>query len=143
MLSASSIEPFTSAKSTVTCLRSPSRAGREVRIFSARCLGVYERGSGAAASIEGSGIRWPHESQNFCPLSLGVPHFGQKDASVSGAAHSLQNFAPSRFSWPQAAHFMTRAPCRRGSFSALAEQLVGAPGPARHADLVELGDCEP
>ena len=37
---ASSIEPFISAKSTVTCLRSPSRALREVRIFSAGCLGV-------------------------------------------------------------------------------------------------------
>ena len=36
--SASSIEPFTSAKRTVTCLRSPSRALREVRIFSARCF---------------------------------------------------------------------------------------------------------
>ena len=30
----------TSAKSTVTILRSPSRAEREVRILSARCLGV-------------------------------------------------------------------------------------------------------
>jgi hypothetical protein len=28
------------AKSTVRCLRSPSRPLREVRIFSARCLGV-------------------------------------------------------------------------------------------------------
>jgi hypothetical protein len=28
-------------ESTVTCLRSPSRAAFEVRIFSARCLGVY------------------------------------------------------------------------------------------------------
>jgi hypothetical protein len=34
------VEPFMSAKSTVTCLRSPSRAALEVRIFSARCLGV-------------------------------------------------------------------------------------------------------
>ena len=32
----SSMDPFRSAKSTVTCLRSPSRAWREVRIFSAR-----------------------------------------------------------------------------------------------------------
>jgi hypothetical protein len=31
-----SIEPFRSAKSTVTCLRSPSRAVLDVRIFSAR-----------------------------------------------------------------------------------------------------------
>ena len=36
----SSIEPLRSAKSTVTCLRSPSRAPREVRIFSARYGGV-------------------------------------------------------------------------------------------------------
>jgi hypothetical protein len=35
-----SIEPFTSAKRTVTCLRSPSRAERAVKIFSARCFGV-------------------------------------------------------------------------------------------------------
>jgi hypothetical protein len=38
--SASSREPFTSAMSTVTCLRSPSSAAREARILSARCLGV-------------------------------------------------------------------------------------------------------
>ena len=31
-----SIDPFRSANSTVTCLRSPSSAVREVRIFSAR-----------------------------------------------------------------------------------------------------------
>ena len=37
----SSIDPLRSAKSTVTCLRSPSRALLEVRIFSARCFGVY------------------------------------------------------------------------------------------------------
>jgi hypothetical protein len=36
----SSIEPFRSANSTVTCLRSPSRADLEVRILSARWLGV-------------------------------------------------------------------------------------------------------
>ena len=34
------MEPFRSAKSTVTCLRSPSSMFREVRIFSARWLGV-------------------------------------------------------------------------------------------------------
>ena len=38
--SASSIEPFTSAKSTVTCLRSPSSADLDCRILSARCFGV-------------------------------------------------------------------------------------------------------
>src|SRR4029077_3234446 len=32
------MEPLRSAKRTVTCLRSPSRAALEVRIFSARCF---------------------------------------------------------------------------------------------------------
>jgi hypothetical protein len=36
----SSMEPLRSAKRTVTCLRLPSRALLEVRIFSARCFGV-------------------------------------------------------------------------------------------------------
>ena len=34
------LDPLRSAKRTVTCLRSPSSAALEVRIFSARCLGV-------------------------------------------------------------------------------------------------------
>jgi hypothetical protein len=34
------VEPFRSAKRTVTCLRSPSRAAFEFMIRSARCLGV-------------------------------------------------------------------------------------------------------
>ena len=38
--SASVVKPATSANRTVTCLRSPSSALRDVRIFSARCFGV-------------------------------------------------------------------------------------------------------
>jgi len=38
--SASSSELFTSAKRMVTCLRSPSRALFDARIFSTRCFGV-------------------------------------------------------------------------------------------------------
>jgi hypothetical protein len=38
--SASGVELAMSQNSTVTCLRSPSSAAREVRIRSARCLGV-------------------------------------------------------------------------------------------------------
>jgi hypothetical protein len=34
------MEPLRSAKRIVTCLRSPSRAAFEVKILSARCLGV-------------------------------------------------------------------------------------------------------
>ena len=45
----SSIEPFRSANSTVTRLRSPSRAGRDARIFSARYAGGVTGGAGAGA----------------------------------------------------------------------------------------------
>src|SRR5262249_40144784 len=58
--SARSMEPFTSAKRTVTCFRSPSR----VRIFSARCFGVEERGSSARSGLS------PR-----CVLASEVPHF--------------------------------------------------------------------
>ena len=34
------VKPTQSAKSTVTCLRSPSSAERELKILSARCFGV-------------------------------------------------------------------------------------------------------
>ncbi len=49
----SSSEPFMSAKSTVTCLRSPSSVPREVRIFSARCGGVYVSGEAKRTSAGG------------------------------------------------------------------------------------------
>ncbi|HJQ90057.1 MAG TPA: hypothetical protein VJ820_21620, partial [Propionibacteriaceae bacterium] len=39
-VASSSMEPFRSAKRTVTCLRSPSKAVLEVRMRSARCFGV-------------------------------------------------------------------------------------------------------
>jgi len=69
--SASSIEPFTSANSTVTCLRSPSSADFDCRILSARCLAVWARGSDCAAR----------------GVVCGVP---------SGDAHWLQNFRAGR-----------------------------------------------
>src|SRR5207245_134729 len=74
--SASSIEPFTSAKSTVTCLRSPSSAWRARRIFSARCLGVYARGSGCPE--ETSASRRPHSPQNLTPGAFSKPQLEQR-----------------------------------------------------------------
>jgi hypothetical protein len=57
----SSIEPLRSAKSTVTCLRSPSSAALEVRIFSARCLGVYVSGAGEPTRAAVPAVTaWPH-----------------------------------------------------------------------------------
>jgi len=75
----SSIEPLRSVKRTVTCLRSPSRAAFDVRIFSTRCVGVYEFGaanlavgavrSGAALEKTLEPELYLPSSQAFQPLS--------------------------------------------------------------------------
>src|SRR5262245_23549910 len=102
--SARSIEPFTSAKRTVTCFRSPSRALREVRIFSARWRGVYDRGVGVGDLKAGDvGRALPingaaHSLQNLAPAGFAAPQAGH--GIGKGEAQSLQNFAPSRFSFP-------------------------------------------
>src|SRR5713101_3478101 len=93
----SSIEPFRSAKSTVTCLRSPSRAALEVRIASARCLGVYVSGEPKRAACScGLPTGWAHAKQNLAAAGSGVPQFPQRERS--GAAHSRQNLAWGGFS---------------------------------------------
>src|SRR5262249_21006492 len=69
----SSIEPLRSANSTVTCLRSPTRAAPEVRIFSARCCGVYFCGEAGAAAPSS---RFPHPLQKRAPSGFTCPHPG-------------------------------------------------------------------
>src|SRR5262245_34333734 len=115
--SASSIEPFTSAKRAVTCLRSPSSADLDCRILSARCLGVYERGScgGRESRVEGrkcppselstldgrlsTSLRAPpHLPQNLKPGGFAKPHFGQP--ASKRWAQLPQNFIPSGLSKP-------------------------------------------
>src|SRR5207245_8451844 len=99
-----------SAKRTVTCLRSPSRALLEVRIFSARCLGVYvwgelNRGStGLAVAVSD----WPQPPQNFSPPSFRKPHEGQVEANDS--PHSPQKRRPSRFSARHRGHCIPSPP---------------------------------
>src|SRR4029077_2859768 len=100
--SASSIEPFTSANSTVTCLRSPSRALREVRIFSARCLGVEGAGDLGAAAAGPAVSAPPQPPQNFSPGWFEAPHEAQIAAST--APHSAQNRRSARLSWSQDGH---------------------------------------
>src|SRR5439155_14376919 len=95
-----SIEHLRSANSTVTCLRSPSRALREVRIFSARCFGVYGRGSGGAPGFAASASGFPHSPQNLIPGAFANPQLGH--FSFSGAPHSPQNFMLLAFSKVQA-----------------------------------------
>src|SRR5262245_33364278 len=91
-----SIEPFTSANRTVTCLRSPSSALRVVRIVSARWRGVYDSGvsvgdvmtddAGEAPRVRGAA----HSLQYLEPVGFEAPQAGH--GAGKGEAHSLQNF---------------------------------------------------
>src|SRR4029434_7345250 len=90
---ARAVKPTASAKSTVTCLRSPSRALRELRILSARCLGVYDDGEQTLAAGAASCARlWPHALQKRLPGGLTWLHAGHTTSSV--APQALQNRAP-------------------------------------------------
>src|ERR1700675_4165190 len=74
----SSSEDRRSAKSTVTCLRSPSIAEREVRIRSARWLGVYATGdAGRLGELPGTTWAVPHSTQNLADADGCAPHLGQ------------------------------------------------------------------
>src|SRR2546430_7308260 len=97
--SASVVNPATSAKRTVTWRRSPSSAERDLRILSARCLGVYDASAGrysvagAAPALAGGGAatgacdcasprRWPPEPQKAAPGRREVPQLGQLASSA-------------------------------------------------------------
>src|SRR5215471_9084311 len=99
--SASREESTMSQKTTVTCLRSPSRAALEVRIFSARCLGVYASGATARDAAAGGETfkAAPHPPQNFTPGSFEKPHEGQAWAKED--PHSAQNRRPTLLTVPQ------------------------------------------
>src|SRR5215471_6811618 len=79
-----------SAKSTVTCLRSPSRALRAVRILSARCLGVYDAGATTLAAGAGGCARlWPQALQKRLPGGFTWLHAEHITSSL--APQALQN----------------------------------------------------
>src|SRR6266850_7872972 len=102
-----SIEPLRSAKRTVTCLRSPSIATLEVRIFSAMCLGVYA--SGLAKRPAGSVVSAaPQDRQNFLPVVMGAPQLGQ--VASSRAPQSSQKRPPASFSVWQRGHLIREPP---------------------------------
>src|ERR1700730_16668171 len=105
------MEPFRSAKRTVTCLRSPSRAAFEVRIFSARCFGVYDSGAAnlAVGPVRSGVAQWP---QNLLSAGFAAPQDGQ--VAASGVAHSPQNFMPGGFSCWHRGHCMPGPPNERG-----------------------------
>src|SRR5215510_10397301 len=89
----SSIEPLRSAKSTVTCLRSPSSVAFDVRIFSARCFGVYASGEGLRGAATVSALTGvPHLLQNREPEGSSV--LQEEQARLSRAPQPRQKFDP-------------------------------------------------
>src|SRR5438132_180975 len=105
-----SIEPLRSAKRTVTCLRSPSSEALEVRIFSARCLGVYLCGelNRGSAGVGAKVSDLPQPPQNFSLPSFRKPH--DRHAEAKESPHSPQNRRPSRFSMRHRGHCIAPLP---------------------------------
>src|SRR5262245_31905752 len=107
--SARGVELVKSQNSTVTCLRSPSRALREVRIFSARCLGVYATGAvGGDETVSSVSTGCPQARQNLAPAGSSVPH--ALHARVRRTPHARQNLACGGFSWWHWGHCSTGPP---------------------------------
>src|SRR3989441_7169074 len=111
---------------TVTPFRSPSITLFEVRIFSARCFGVYVWGvayfdssvvgTTSASGAEDRGDRSPprgapHSPQNLLPTGLDDRHAGHSNAR-GGAPHSPQNFTPAGFSCWHRGHCIPEPPWR-------------------------------
>src|SRR5262249_37483739 len=93
----------------VTCLRSPSSALLDVRIFSARYFGVYASGEtcrGAAGAETG----WPHSRQKLASAGSSVAQRGQ--ASMKPPPQPRQNLACAGLLLLQRGHsFLGTASC--------------------------------
>ena len=76
------MDPLRSAKSTVTCFRSPSSAAFEVRILSARWRGMWLPGEPAVVADVSGGIRAPHAQQKACPGRCVAPQPEHAGASI-------------------------------------------------------------
>jgi hypothetical protein len=92
--SARSMEPITSAKMTVTCLRSPSVMWLS-RILFARCSGMPDGDSEGATSSR------PHALQYRCPPGFSVPQPAHRTAASSDAAQLPQKRASGGLGWAQ------------------------------------------
>src|SRR5262249_50957326 len=91
--SASREDSTMSQKSTVTCLRSPSSAALEVRIFSARCLGVYDSGEGVRGTAADSAVTGvPHLLQNREPGGSSI--LQEEQDTLRRAPQPRQKFDP-------------------------------------------------
>src|SRR5207249_6585885 len=89
--------------------RSSSRALREVRIFSARCFGVYERGSRSLVFATASPPRGArHLRQNFARGEQLAPQDGH--SRPKDVPYSSQKTASASLEAPQEEQFTDRAP---------------------------------
>src|SRR5207245_855295 len=84
-----------SAKSTVTCLYSPSRTVRDVRIVSTRAVGGEAGGTGSGGGMASS--RCPHPGQNVAGRGTTWPQAWQ--VSAAGVPQATQNRAVRRRGW--------------------------------------------
>jgi len=86
----------------------------DVRIFSARCWGVYDWGEPNFGSASmGAGVSdLPQPPQNFSLPSFRKPHDGHVEANER--PHSPQNRRPSRFSAWHRGHCLSEPPSELG-----------------------------
>src|SRR6185369_8646157 len=115
----SSIDPLTSAKSTVTSLRSPSIAARVRRILSARWLGTA--GEVVASRSSGPPSALPQASQKRAPAGKSRAQLGQRLASR--APHWRQKRESARFCSPHEEH------CIESSVHSVGGYLASRPSP--------------
>src|SRR5712691_10014821 len=128
--SISSVEPLMSAKSTVTCLRSPSRAAREARIFSARYVGVYTSGARSWSLAGADVVAVPPVQISTAPSSSTASFLAWIISALRSSRYSSSR-SKRRFS----ARYDTR-PSRRSSSSTWVKSssnVIGNPPPSRAA----------
>src|SRR5512138_2067140 len=98
------MEAVTSAKRTVTCLRSPASAGFELVLRSAALFGERTWDGARRAPTPGSATGVAHSKHSLARGGSSAPQLAHLRAK--GIAHSKQNFASGGLSCPHRAHFM-------------------------------------
>src|SRR6267378_1928004 len=91
--SISAVDPFRSAKSAVTVLRSPSVISPADWLALTLMPVVSSLRAFFGSAADPNAV--PHSWQNFALAGLAEPHFGQRP--LNDSPHSMQNFAPATF----------------------------------------------
>src|SRR5262250_2501712 len=95
------VNPDTSLKTTVTCLRSPTIAAFEVRILSARCLGVYACGLANLVWLAGAPAAVRVGAGAAVPAAAGAAPSPPGACAPSRAPQVLQNLFAGGLTAPQ------------------------------------------